>query len=42
LVLDGKMLFYYKFASDKAPRDIIKLEDFSISDLQKIDVFKQN
>ena len=39
LVLDGKMLFYYKYASDKTPRGTIKLEDFTISDLKKIDVF---
>ena len=38
LVLDGKMLLYYKYPSDKTPRGNIKLEDFSISEMMRIDV----
>lgn len=38
LVLDGKLLLYYKYASDKAPRGTIRLEDFLLSPLKRIDV----
>lgn len=38
LVLDGKNLFYYKYASDKTPRGSIRLEDFILSTIKTIDV----
>lgn len=40
LVLDSKILFYYKYASDKTPRGTLRLEDCTVSNVLKIEVRK--
>ena len=38
LVLEGKILLYYKYSGDKTPRGLIKLDDCIVSQILKIDV----
>ena len=37
LILDGLLLMYYKHASDKTPRGVIKLKEVTISEISRID-----
>lgn len=38
LVLEGKIILYYKYAGEKTPRGMIKLDDCIVSPISRIDV----
>jgi len=39
LVLEGKIILYYRYSDEKTPRGMIKLENCIVSSIIKIDVY---